>query len=321
MSVGSGPSRRSLLVSSATPDWLPTSFGAGLPLLALLALLSELTLLTLLSELTLLPELPLLLGLLLTYLLGLLLLAYLLGLLLTHLLGLLLTHLLGLLLTHLLGLLLAHLLGLLLTHLLGLLLAYLLGLLLTHLLGLLLTHLLGLLLTHLLGLLALRANELSAWATWRHLVWLLGLPVRRLHLLGDLFGGDSRRTLRPGLGRLLGREADLLVDLPFLLLALLFVLARLLHELSRLWVARLEFGLDGLVLAERLTLALVLRSPAALEAALLLSGLLSLLILAWVWVLVTHSWKYTAVANGYRTSSSRRPCLDTALHHCALSRE
>jgi hypothetical protein len=71
------------------------------------------------------------------------------------------------------------------------------------------------------------------------------------------------------LRRLLRREAYLLVDLSFLLFAPLLVLLWFLDELSRLWVSRLQFSLDGLVLAERLALSLVCCTLLAREAGLL----------------------------------------------------
>lgn len=74
-------------------------------------------------------------------------------------------------------------------------------------------------------------------------------------------------------------QSDLLVNLPLLLFSLLLVLWRLLNELARLRVAGLEFGLDGFVLAEGLSVAGVCgtlvgtTALCAREAALLLSAL------------------------------------------------
>ncbi len=130
--------------------------------------------------------------------------------------------------------------------------------------------------------LLLAADELAALPACGHLVWVLGLAELRLELVRYLLGRHAGRALRTGLARLLLREADLLVNLLFLLFALLFLLRRLLDELPRLGVAVLEFGLDGLVLAERFAVAGVrgaLVGAAALVAleALLLTLLLSLL--------------------------------------------
>jgi hypothetical protein len=174
--------------------------------------------------------------------------------------------------------------------------------LLTVLLGGLLLELLGLLLelaallAH-LTLLALLGHELPRLGVARrHLVWLLGLTVRGLELTRYLLGCHARCALGSGLGRMLLGQPDLLVDLALLLLALLFVLGRLLDELPGLGVAGLEFRLDGLVLTERLAVSRVrgaLVGTAALgtrEAALLsVLALLAVLLVS----LVTHdivSW-------------------------------
>jgi len=150
-----------------------------------------------------------------------------------------------------------------------------------ELLGLLLGHLL--LATHLLSPLA--ADELAARATSGHLVWLLGLTVRGLELARYLLWAQALCTLGTGPGRVLRRQADLLVDLTLLLFTLLSVSLWFLDELAGLWVSRLEFGLDGFVLAERLR-------PSSVADALLLSvlllSLLALLTVLWC-TLVTHS--------------------------------
>jgi hypothetical protein len=180
----------------------------------------------------------------------------------------------------------------LLTVLLGGLLLELLGLLLelAALLGRLLLELAALL-AH-LTLLALLGHELPRLGVARrHLVWLLGLTVRGLELTRYLLGCHARCALGSGLGRMLLGQPDLLVDLALLLLALLFVLGRLLDELPGLGVAGLEFRLDGLVLTERLAVSRVrgaLVGTAALgtrEAALLsVLALLAVLLVS----LVTH---------------------------------
>jgi hypothetical protein len=169
----------------------------------------------------------------------------------------------------------------------------LLGLLL-HLLGLLilLTGLLGLLLHPLAALLG--RLELARGAARRHLVGLLRLAKRRLQLTGDLLRCHAGRALLTGLTWLLLWQTDLLVDLALLLFALLLVLRRLLDELPGLRVARLEFGLDGLVLAERLAVSRVggsLVGSAALLTgeALIDASLLALLLTDILVSLVTHS--------------------------------
>jgi hypothetical protein len=139
-----------------------------------------------------------------------------------------------------------------------------LGLLLLEPLGLLLLETLGLLLCllSLLGLLlwldlllslsgrSPATDELPALSALGHLVGLLGLAVLGLELLGELLWRHSGTLGLLG-GLLLG-QTDLLVNLALGLFALLFVLLWFLHELPRLWVPRLQFGLNGLVLAERL---------------------------------------------------------------------
>lgn len=132
------------------------------------------------------------------------------------------------------------------------------GLLAHLLLGLLAAHLLA---AHLLGALLLLArcapatDELPALTALWHLVGLFRLAVRRLELARYLLWRHAGCALRSRLGRLLLGQTDLLVDLAFLLLALLLVLGRFLNELPRLRVAGLQFRLDRLVLAERLCVA------------------------------------------------------------------
>jgi len=116
------------------------------------------------------------------------------------------------------------------------LLLWLLRLLLADLLGGLLAHLLALLLANLL---TLWLELAGLWVPRRHLVLLLGLAVGRLQLTRYLLRCHALGALRSGLCGLLAREADLLVNLSLLLLALLSVLlcallAVLLLPLSRI---------------------------------------------------------------------------------------
>jgi len=116
----------------------------------------------------------------------------------------------------------------------------------------LLAALLAAVLTLLTVLLCGLLLELAALLAHLTLLALLGLTVRGLELTRYLLGCHARCALGSGLGRMLLGQPDLLVDLALLLLALLFVLGRLLDELPGLGVAGLEFRLDGLVLTERL---------------------------------------------------------------------
>lgn len=157
---------------------------------------------------------------------------------------------------------------------LGLWLSLLLGLGLDLLLG---ERLLGLWLVLVLGahrLATLLGEELTRLPARGHLVGLLGLAIGWLHLARNLLGCDTRYTLRARLRRVLLGQSGLLVDLPLLLLTLLLVLLGLLNELSGLWIARLQFRLDRLVLAECFRMACVRR---ALDGAMALLALESLL--------------------------------------------
>ncbi|MFB6179030.1 MAG: hypothetical protein ABEI77_04820 [Halorientalis sp.] len=186
-----------------------------------------------------------------------------------------------------------------------------------HSLGLwLLSHLLGLLgdlLTlGLLELLALGLLELLALGLLGHLLalWLLAilrsLPLDRGARLGPLGRELLGELFRSHLWSLLGRtgrlvlwQPDLLVDLVFLLFAPLFVLLRLLHELARLRITRLQFGLHGFVFSELRAMTLVcgalvgsttlLAWESALNLSLLCRLLCSLLLALVLISLVAHS--------------------------------